>query len=157
MGSFKKPRQPIPNEFEPAPIDVVYAIAPLLVVMKQTRRLQQLYMPRSSRPGMLENVGDFARSHRSALEVEREQDSTAHRVGERGEHGLVRVRPGLRLLPQFAFLHGGIYLAYRLSIVKRYLAYGLSNEECVRFSKVRWAAVSVAVAQNTTNQPRYSG
>ena len=69
MRFFEKPRKPIPNKFEAAPIDVVDAIAALLVVMEQASGLQQLYMPCGRRPGMLEDIGDFAGRHRSALEI----------------------------------------------------------------------------------------
>src|ERR1041384_156482 len=48
---------------------------------------------------------------------------------ERGKHRLVSIHPGLRLSPLDASGHAQHYLAYRLSVVQRYLALRLSIEE----------------------------
>jgi hypothetical protein len=47
---------------------------------------------------MVEHAGDLAGSHRSALEVQCDQDPSAHPVSERREHGLIRILPRFRLL-----------------------------------------------------------
>src|SRR5713226_2962451 len=98
----------------------------LSVVMEQPCRLEHSDVPRCSRPGMLEHVGDLAGRHRSALEVQREQNPPARRVGERSEHRLVRIHPSLRLPSRLASRHAHTYLAHWLSIVQRNLAHRLN-------------------------------
>jgi hypothetical protein len=46
---------------------------------------------------MLEDAGDLAGRHRATLEMERDQDPSAHRVRQRREQRLVRIERCLRL------------------------------------------------------------
>jgi hypothetical protein len=70
------------------------ASGPSLPLMPEKRgRFEDLKVPSRSRPSVLEHVGYLAGRHRPALEVHREQDSAAHRVGKRREYRLVRIHP----------------------------------------------------------------
>jgi hypothetical protein len=97
-----KPREPISHKLEPAAIEPVDASAPVPIVMYQSSRLQHLDVPGRRRPGMLEHSGNVTSRHRSALEVQRHQDPSAHWMGERREHSLVRIQPCFPFLPRHA-------------------------------------------------------
>ena len=92
-------------------IEVVDARAPLPVVTDQPSRLEPLDVPGRRRPGMLEHAGDLTGRHRSALEVQRNQDPAAYRVSERREHRLVCIQPRFRFLSRRAFRHLDIFSA----------------------------------------------
>src|SRR5262245_19301840 len=70
--------------------------APLLVLLDQASRLEHLDVSGGRRPSVREHAGNLTRRHRSALEMQRDQDPPAHRMRERGEHSLVGVHPRLR-------------------------------------------------------------
>src|SRR5262249_27795653 len=110
VRALRKPREPIPHEFEASPINVIHAISPFLIVIEQSGRFEYPNVPSRGRPSMLKHVGDLAGGHRSTLEVQREQDPSADRMGERCKNRLVRVHPGLWLLHGcFAFCHHDIF------------------------------------------------
>ena len=101
----RKPREPIAHELESTTIEMVSARTPLPLVIQQASRLEPLDVPRRGRPGMIEHAGDLTRRHRSALEVHCDQDPSAHWMGKRREHGLVRVECRLRRLPRRTLRH----------------------------------------------------
>jgi hypothetical protein len=94
---LRKPREPIAHQLEAPAIEVVDARASPPFVMQQAGALKRLNVPGRRWPCMLEHAGDLAGGHRSALEVQRDQDPPAHRMRERREDRLVRIQPGLGL------------------------------------------------------------
>src|SRR5262249_13406715 len=92
-----------------AAIEMVGSRAPLLVLLDQASRLKHPDVSRGRRPSVLEDSGDLTRRHRSALEMQGDQDPPAHRMRERGEHRLVSVHPRLRHSPRTLPFHGSIF------------------------------------------------
>jgi len=76
---------------------VIDAVAALLIVSKQSRGFENLYVTSGRWPGMFKHIGYFARSHRPTLKIKRKQDSPPHRMSESGENHLVGIHPGFRL------------------------------------------------------------
>ena len=55
------------------------------LVFEQTRRFENLQMPRRCRPGLLEHAGDLSGGHRPTLEIDRQQDAAARGMREQDE------------------------------------------------------------------------
>jgi hypothetical protein len=60
---------------------------------EQSGRLENLEVPGRRLPGMRKDPRDLPGRHRSALEMEGQQDPTPGRVGQGTKHGFVGVQP----------------------------------------------------------------
>lgn len=78
-------------------------------------------MPRRGLPGVLEYRRNFARGHRSAVEMDREENATPGRVGEGCEDDLIRIEPGFRITLRHDF---DDYSAARLNVSRDIQHYG---------------------------------
>jgi hypothetical protein len=75
--------------------------------MKYSRSLKRLDVSGRRRPSVIEYGSDLAGRHRPAVEVERDEDSSARPVSERHEHHLICIQCRFGLLPRRALRHRG--------------------------------------------------
>src|SRR4051794_40574709 len=110
--------EPVGDELEALALEVIDAQAALRFVRQQPGPLEHLQMPGSGLPGMREHRRDLPGGHRSAVEVDREEDSPSRRMRQRREHQLVGIQPRLR----FPLRHARLYSATRLNVCQEYSA-----------------------------------
>jgi hypothetical protein len=70
---FGKVSQPVPHKFEAFALYSVNAHPALLLVTEQTRSFEHPQVPGCCLPGVIEDCRNFAGSHGSTVEINREQ------------------------------------------------------------------------------------
>ena len=90
--------EPFLHQLEPFGLDPINTAAALPLVTEKTCRLQNLQVARGCRPGLLEDCGNPAGRHGTAIEVDRQQDAPPRRMGQRAEDQFVRIDAFLECL-----------------------------------------------------------
>src|SRR6201999_3868668 len=86
---LEEPIQPIARERDALFVEAVEPGPGLPLVCDEASSLQNLQMTRRCRPSVLEEGGDLAGAHLSALEVQRHQNEAPRRMRQRREHLLI--------------------------------------------------------------------
>jgi len=85
-------RQPVAHERQSLSLDAINPHPSRPLMREKTRNFKNLKVPGRRLPCMRKYRRNLTGSHRASVEIDREQNSAPHGVGQRREHSLIRVR-----------------------------------------------------------------